>query len=220
MSPSAVTPTSSAPGDGLGIRVDDYAALEPDTESWAAGLLVDALAGALARGRPLRRRQHRRLHTLLATPVRRGEEDERTANLRQQAARLRAAYRTDLTGRVPRLNLPFAEAVYLRLERRAERWWCVYEPFTRVDVPRDAGDDVTLAVADWNRERWANRYNKVWADIIAAWAHLFTSGEVAKVSSNWIDDGGGVAAEFVLAPFNGWARPAGVLAGENAKAGR
>jgi hypothetical protein len=139
--------------------------------------------------------------------------------MREQAGRLRGAYRTELTGRVPRLNLPFAEGVYLRLEHRAGRWWCVYEPFTWVDVPRDAGDEVGPAVADWNRDRWAERYNKVWADIIAAWADLFTGGEVAAVTSNWIDDGGGVAAQFVLGPFSGWARPAGKLAAHSGGAG-
>lgn len=196
-------------GDGLGIRVDGYAPLEPENESWAAGLLIDALAGALARGRPLRRRQHHRLQTLLARPVRRDEQSEHAARMREQAGRLRAAYRTDLIGRVPRLNLPFAEGVHLRLERRADRWWCVYEPFTWIDVPRDAGDEVGPTIADWNRDRWAGRYNKAWADIIAAWADLFTGGQVATVTSNWIADGGGVAAQFVLGPINGWARPAG-----------
>jgi hypothetical protein len=198
----------------LGIRVEGQTSLDPLTDSWAVGLLVDALAGALVRGRPLRRRHVRGLHTVLAAPPRSGgEENDHAKRMRDQFGALQAAYGGSLTGNLPKLGIAYAEGAYLRLEHRANHWWCVYEPFTWVDVPRDPSPEVERAAADWRRERWAGRYNKTWANIIDAWATLFTSGAQTTVRSTKLsDDASGVAAEFVLAPTTGWARPAGVLA--------
>lgn len=197
----------------LGIRVDGQIALDPVADSWAVGLLVDALAGSLVRGRPLRRRHVHGLHALLATPPRSGGVDnDHATRMREQLERLQGAYGSGLTGNLPKLEIAYAEGVYLRLEHRANHWWCGYEPFTWVDVPRDPSPEVERAAADFRRERWAGRYNKTWASIIDGWATLFTSGSETTVRSTKLNDGGGVAAEFVLSPHTGWARPAGVLA--------
>jgi NAD-dependent SIR2 family protein deacetylase len=198
----------------LGIRVDGQVPLDPLTDSWAVGLLVDALAGSLVRGRPLRRRHVRGLHAVLAaTPRSGGEENDFSRRTRDQFGALQAAYGGNLTGNLPKLGMAYAEGVYLRLEHRANHWWCVYEPFTWVDTPKDPSPEVERAAADWRRERWAGRYNKTWANIIDAWATLFTAGAQTPVRSTKLtDDVGGVAAEFVLSPTTGWARPAGVLA--------
>lgn len=201
----------------LGIRVDGKAPLKPLTDSWAVGLLVDALAGSLVRGRPLRRRHVRGLHALLATPPRSGgEATDHARRMHDQFGALQAAYGGgSLTGNLAKLDIAYAEGVYIRLEHRANHWWCVYEPFTWVDVPRDASPDVERGAADFRRERWAARYNMTWAKIIDAWATLFTAGAQTTVRSTKLTTDAGVAAEFVLSPTTGWARPGGVLAGHS-----
>lgn len=198
----------------LGIRVSGQVPLDPLTDSWAVGLLVDALAGSLVRGRPLRRRNFRGLQAVLAaTPRAGGEENEGSSRAHELLRALQSAYGSSLTGNLPKLGLPYAEGVCLRLEHRANQWWCVYEPFTWVDTPRDPSPEVERAAADWRRERWAGRYNRTWASIIDAWAKLFTAGVRTTVRSTRLPDGArGVAAEFVLSPITGWARPAGLLA--------
>jgi hypothetical protein len=202
-------------GADLGITVAGKVELDPLADSWALGLLVDALAGSLVRGRALRRRHVRGIHALLATNPRPARpDDEAGRRMHEQVAALRTAYRTELTGVVPDINLAFAEGVYLRLEHRAERWWAVYEPFTWVDLPRDPFPEVERIAADWRRERWALRYNSVWAGIIDAWARIFTGDKPTTVRSTRLDDRPGMAAEFHLAPKNGWSRPAGQLAGD------
>lgn len=187
----------------------DSVVLKPEDDSWAAGLLVDALAGALANRRPLRRRRHRRIYTLLVRPPRNENSPHGRAQA-QQLAKLRRAYNTPLVGSVHKTNLDFAEGVYLRMEYRADQWWAVFEPFTWVDLPRDDSAQQLADVAtDWRRERWAQRYNKRWFDIIAAWAELLTGSPVAEVSSTTLAGEAGVAAVFHVSSTTGWARPAG-----------
>ncbi|MGZ5141451.1 MAG: SIR2 family protein, partial [Burkholderiales bacterium] len=196
--------------------------LHPDQDSWARGLLHEALTVALTRERFLfMRRRHSRYLILAA----RGADDQpahvRKLRERQQAP-LRSAYDTrykkgDLYGIVPELNFPFAEGVQTRLEHINGQWWYALEPTTYVELPRMEAEEGNAPneeqqqgffgdpVLDWRRERWATRYNAAWAQIIAAWVK-FLIGD-GNVSAMGVDHAQGVDATFQVSPVTGWSRP-------------
>jgi hypothetical protein len=167
----------------------------PVKESWALGLLYDALMRALCRGNSLVPNFRSKGHMIRASMGRKGESvDQRRDRLRKLAP-LKAAYGTDVVGEVKGLGYPFAEALRIRMEQSAGRWWVVFDPFTFVLVPRqeaseeDNGDARLLAwsirdgmnpAGDWVRERWAQRYNQRWNDIINAYSQLLSgqNGEI------------------------------------------
>jgi hypothetical protein len=115
---------------------------------------------------------------------------------------LRNTYKSDLTGTIPSLEFPFQEGLFLKLDLINGRWWLGFEPYTFVQIPRaetpqagnpehpensnadpmgarpDRGGD---PAGDWRRERWAQRYNRNWASIIAAWPN-FSPTPVARRS--------------------------------------
>lgn len=201
--------------------------LNPTQDSWALGLLYDALTKALSRHRPLIPRYKRSGHSLLVTGPREGEDQEWARKRALDLARLRAAYEANLTGQVPKLDFPFHEGVFLKLEQIEDRWWCGFEPYTFVDVPREklyqtppteaASVHEALGVqhgrrggdpaGDWRREHWATKYNKHWANIIDAWAAILTTTKDGTVRAFGIDQQAGVDASFSISSQTGWSRP-------------
>ncbi|WP_240125821.1 SIR2 family protein [Thermomonas alba] len=207
----------------VGGRLAGTHELRPDRDSWALGLVYDALTRAVCQGRPLFARMRRKGHFVL---VANGSPKDSKANadLRNaQLSRLKQAYSSALVGRVPNHNHPFNEGVKLRLDQAAGRWWCVFEPTTHVETPRPDGkeglaDDATPdsapmslrqgdPVIDWVRERWATRYNPVWARIISAWADLLAGQNGDTLCALGLQDESGVDAVFQLSPVTGWSRP-------------
>lgn len=91
---------------------------------------------------------------------------------------------------MPKLGFPFQEGVQLKLEQVDGKWWCGFEPYTFVQLPRQESSQTDSAkglvaeeaaaemgmqaerrgdpAGDWRRERWAPRYNRNWASIIGA----------------------------------------------------
>jgi NAD-dependent SIR2 family protein deacetylase len=201
--------------------------LNPTQDSWALGLLYDALTKALSRHRPLIPRYKRSGHSLLVAGPREGEDQEWARKRALDLARLRAAYEANLTGRVPKLDFPFHEGVFLKLEQIEDRWWCGFEPYTFVDVPREQLDQTPPTEAtsvqealgvqygrrrgdpagDWRREHWATKYNKNWANIIDAWAAMLTTTKDGTVRAFGIDQQAGVDASFSISTQTGWSRP-------------
>jgi len=197
--------------------------LAPGKDSWALGLLYDALARSLSRGRPVFPILRRSGHSLVVAKPRHDPEKQRPAPDEDQLRGLTKAYASELTGYVPGLKFPFAEAIRLRLEHRADRWWAVLEPYTWVDLPRQEpnrvaaftdrpiGSDVHRPgdpTADWRRERWAPRYNPTWTRILDAWTGLLVPHDETKVSALGLRKEPGVDAVFTLSAAPGWARPA------------
>ena len=208
----------------LGAQAAGTVNLDPMKDSWALGLLYDALVKALSRHRPLLPRYKRSGHSLVVAGPREGEDAEWARKRAVQLAQLQSAYQANLTGTVPRLGYPYQEGVLLKLEHIEDRWWCGFEPFTFVDVPREAlpaqgprdGDELGQPVlgrggdpaGDWRRERWAGKFNKQWAGIVNAWAAFLTSSAGNKVQAFDLTDGEGIDAAFSISPVTGWSRPA------------
>ncbi|WP_114966500.1 SIR2 family NAD-dependent protein deacylase [Alkalilacustris brevis] len=202
--------------------------LDAVKDSWALGLLYDALVTALSRNRPLIPRFRRSGHSLVVAAPREDQDHERSRRRGQQLKRLRAAYSSELTGIVPILKLPFQEGASLKLEHIEERWWCGFEPYTFVDIPKldhrpsaeagseNSSQDLISAppdlrggdpAGDWRRERWARKYNRQWAEIIDAWAQVLTATNDGKVRAFGLNAGTGIDAVFAISRVTGWSRP-------------
>ncbi|MBB4283927.1 hypothetical protein GGE43_004726 [Agrobacterium tumefaciens] len=203
--------------------------LDPVADSWATGLLYDTLVRSLARQRPLIPRYRRSGHSLVVATPRDGDDPDRTRRQQQTLSRLRDAYGTSLFGTVPKLGFPFQEGVQLKLEQVDGKWWCGFEPYTFVQLPRqdtpqtEGAEDLVAQEAaaemdiqaerrgdpagDWRRERWAPRYNRNWASIIGAWAQLLTETGGTLRSAFGLDDGTGIDAVFKVSPVTGFSRP-------------
>lgn len=208
----------------LGAQAAGTVNLDPTQDSWALGLLYDALVKALSRHRPLLPRYKRSGHSLVVAGSREGVDAEWARKRAAQLAQLQAAYEANLTGAVPGLGYPYQEGVFLKLENIEDRWWCGFEPFTFVDVPREVlqaqapkdRDELGQPVlghggdpaGDWRRERWARKFNKQWAGIVNAWAALLTSSAGNKVQSFGLKNEEGIDAVFSISPVTGWSRPA------------
>jgi hypothetical protein len=208
-----------------GAVLDGDIALDPLAESWALGLIYDSLIRALSWQGPLRPRLRSRGHSLILADVPPDRDGDRAARNRQALTAMAGAYGGPLTGTVPDVGAPYAEAVGIRLDHHLGRWWCVFDPFTSVELPRDITSDrvstgTTGGVAarrrlpggdpagDWRRERWAQRYNQRWAAIIDAWAKLLAPSDSTTVRAFGVKTGAGVDAEFVIGATTAWSHPA------------
>lgn len=207
----------------LGAKVAGTVELDPTADSWALGLLYDALTRALCRGRPLFPKMRRSGHFVLAAQGPR-DEDKHSAHSRQnQLAALNKAYNSSLFGKTLKFDGAFNEGIQVRLEQAAGRWWCVFDLTTFVERPKPSisepaedldGPDPLSTVrrvdpaADWRRERWAQRYNPFWANAIAAWAELLAGSEGADLSAYGLKNGDGIDACFRIESVTAWSRPA------------
>lgn len=213
----------------LGAQIAGTVELDALKDSWALGLLYDALIKALTRYRPLIPRLRSSGHSILVATPYPGQSDELLHKQAEALSGLRAAYEGSVSGVVPKLNVPYREGVFLKLECIEERWWCGFEPYTFVDIPRLPKTEQTLQdipteperdvlgvafegrsgdpAGDWRRERWARKYNRNWAAIIDAWAKLLTTTRDGTVRAFGLDDGSGVDAVFDLSRVTGWSRP-------------
>ncbi|GAB2490584.1 SIR2 family protein [Comamonas humi] len=213
----------------LGPQVKGTIDLDATRDSWALGLLYDALVKALSRYRPLIPRFKRSGHSLVITVPREEDDEDRARQREEDLFRLREAYGGPVTGFVPTLNFPYQEGVFLKLEQIEGRWWCGFEPYTFVDIPRPV-EEVSGALGvpasaerdvlgrtfdvkggdpagDWRREHWAQRYNSNWAKIIEAWTKMLTTTRNGSVRAFALPDGAGIDAAFVVSPYTGWSRP-------------
>jgi hypothetical protein len=197
----------------LDLSSNDWAprdvAIDIERDSVAFGLVYKALTRALTFGRPLRHDFRAAGHSLyLADPAKTNDQDRRTT-LEQQLAPMRDVYGKDLFGTVPGQDRAYAEGIKLRLERRLERWWLLFEPFTwvRRPVERLRPDPV----APWLQQRWQMRRNKEWAAMVAAWAHLLVPQDPTLVRAWGLGtDAHGVNAAFTLGKTTAWSQPAQV----------
>lgn len=171
------------------------------------GLLNEMVLRGLCWDRPFRPIFRRRGHYLVIWP---NESEETTASL----APLVAAYENaSLTGTYD--GRTWREGARVRLDWRFDQVWLVFEPSTFVDAPpRVEGEErprrsrfAPDAAADWVRERWVSRRNKVWATALGAWAELLVPEETVTVSAPHIDNSRLVAANFTIGQLTAFSRP-------------
>ena len=213
--------------ESWGARIDGVQPLNPQAVSWALGLIYDALIRSLTRARPLRPILRARGHAVVVgrpnpkLPAEMQKRDRRMLNT------LKQAYGKQLFGSIPSLDLPFAEGIRIRLEGHDQRWWCVFEPFTWIDVPRqDTGPpqgrhrspgsrgwsnyrSLRNSIEDWRRERWAQQYNPRWSRIIDAWSQMLVSGDQGRMNTIGLRNRPGVDAAFAISSVTAWCRPSG-----------
>jgi len=103
----------------------------------------------------------------------------------------------------------------VRLERADDRWWLVFEPSTFIDIPPALNEDDQVRARDawrvaeeWRRERWVQKYNGKWSDIVDAWVELFTRSRGACHASYQLKPDEGIDATFQFGPHSARSRPA------------
>lgn len=199
----------------LGPSLAGDIALDISRDSWAKGLVYDALVRALCRGLPLYARLHGRGHSLsVSRPI--GELSRDAAQHRRLLlSKLRAAYQSELVGPVPGTSGKFAEGLDIRLEQADDRWWVVFEPVTFIDFERrhDSDDAERSSIEwrkaeDWRRERWVQKYNHRWSAILDAWVELLAHSRGVWRSACDLQDADGIDARFELGPRTARSRPA------------
>jgi NAD-dependent SIR2 family protein deacetylase len=207
----------------LGAKLEGNIELNPNTESWARGLLYDAIIRAICRHQPLSAHLKRSGHSIVVSKVHNNVSREHLASRNQKLQKLNSAYSNSLMGEVPNLGFPFREGIQLKLEYAADRWWCVFEPTTFVDVPFVDGSEqlqdeevidqnpASLApktlLLDWRRERWATRYNPRWASIISAWADIISGNSEGIIKAIDLNGQTGMDGIFQVSPITAWSRP-------------
>jgi NAD-dependent SIR2 family protein deacetylase len=192
--------------------------LDPMSDSWALGLIYDALVRALSRGKPLKHRLGGRGHKLYVSDGKPDPTPEQTARRNTMLAELSNAYGSALTGKPGQIDGRFNEGVLLRLECAEDRWWCAFEPSTFVDLANETldGEDqepteltaMKFQAADWRRERWAQKYNSHWSRIIDAWANILSKPTANGLVAYGLADGEGIDARFEVGTLTAWSRPA------------
>lgn len=192
----------------LGPEIDGMVELNPSSDSWARGLVYDALVRAVCRSNPLVPCLRRWGHFVMVTdnpPV------HQKAKLAEKL--LQDAYGAAIRGQIPGTEHEFNEGVEIRLEQAVGNWWCVFDPFTNTapqrDPQRDSGEvsKDSDAVADWRRERWATRYNPRWAKILRGWSQILSCDGKGEIVALGVESGAGIDAGFTLSAIPGWSRP-------------
>ena len=207
----------------FGAKLEGTIELNPNAESWARGLLYDAIVRAICRYKPLSAHLKRSGHSIVVSKTPDDLSREHLASRNQKLQKLNGAYSNSLVGEVPNLRFPFREGIQLKLEYAADRWWCVFEPTTFVDVPfvgeseqlqdEEIMDQNTASLApnamllDWRRERWATRYNRAWASIISAWADIISGNSEGIIKAIDLNGQAGVDGIFQISPITAWSRP-------------
>ena len=113
-----------------GVKLQGERVLDPAADSWALGLMYEALAKSLTRRRPLWPMLRMRGHSLVVARTSSKLDAETQRRYREMLKPLRQAYGGELIGSVPGSGLDFAEAIKIRLEVHDGQWWCVFNPFT------------------------------------------------------------------------------------------
>jgi NAD-dependent SIR2 family protein deacetylase len=148
-------------------------------DSAELGLLYDAVTCAIARERHLLARRRHHAHLLAIDP--RLSDDA-------QFGILRRAVRGSVSGDLPGGIGWWSDGIILRLERRDNRLWLLFEPTTWVgDLAKNADYE---AVKEFQRQRSASRYNDRWSVLLDAWSEIISGGaKTATLSAFGITEG-------------------------------
>lgn len=199
----------------LGAKLTGGVALDISKDSWAKGVIYDALVRALCEGLPLFARLHGRGHSLSVSRPNSELPREQVQARRDLLSRLREAYGSELTGPVPGTSGKYSEGLSIRLEQADDRWWVVFEPATFIDLDYRAPDSVPpqanaewRKAEDWRRECWVQKYNYRWSAILDAWVELLTHARGSRRSAYGLTAETGIDAVFELGAKTARSRPA------------
>lgn len=192
----------AATGDELASSTFGLRASDPVQDTVVRGLLFQALARGLTRGRPFRSHFREGGHELFLSDPSLITNETMRKEVAAALPAFRSVYGADLFGTLPRFDgRRYAEGVRLRFDNRLDRWWLLFEPFTWVEPhPERVRPD---PVAAWIRERWFKRRNKEWAQMVAIWAAVIAPHPRTEVYS-WTGD---QSTKFVLGGTTAWAVP-------------
>lgn len=202
-----------------GPSIEGEIALNPARDSWALGLLYDALAYSVCRGKPLYPRLTGKGHRLSVSYPNKGATNQEREKRTELLKELSQAYASVLFGKPGEIDAQFSEGVQLRLDYADDKWWCVFEPSTFLDFRSERGDlddtddmlwnGVRSQAADWRRERWALKHNSHWSRIMDAWVSLLSAPNAsdACLAAYDISPSEGMDARFELGQKTAWSRP-------------
>jgi hypothetical protein len=183
-------------------------------DSAELGLLNESICMALSRERPLRAAPTQHGWKLYVCP------DEINNPVFGALRKCEGG----LTGVIPHVDVRWHEAILVKLQRRLERLWFVFEPSIWIDWPvvnqeqpdvdstdqtRETEDDtLTETVREFVRERSAKRYNRHLIDLMDGWVSVLVSpysGDTdATVRALGIADG--IDASFTLGRTTAFSR--------------
>lgn len=184
-----------------GITEFDLHRIEPHRlnydDSVELGMLNDAIAKAIMRERPVK-----------GVPGRRGwkiyVDDQRLSD--PALSTLKAAVGT-VGGTVPGTGLKWADAVRVKLERRLDRMWLLFEPAVWF---ADTNEEGVVAVAkEFVRERLASRYNAAVNKVFDGWSSLIAGGS-PEAELRTYGVGAGVDAVFRVSRTTAFSRRWGI----------
>jgi hypothetical protein len=182
---AAALPLTGPPSE---VTIDSHRADAPTLER---AVISEALARGLARRLPVRALIRDRGHQLVVTPTSTDRPDSAGQSTARQA--LIRAYGDPLTGLCPASlgrgpdghRRSFAEGVRLNVEWRLDQLWLLFVPHTwvsPVDRPNGTARTTGDTASAWRKERWVNRRNEKWAEIIAAWASILAPDAETKMA--------------------------------------
>jgi len=162
-----------------GFDLHSIEATRLEFDSAELGLVYDALTRAIARERHLLARRRNHAHLLAIDPQL--SDDAQFENLRR-------AVRGPIAGNLPRDAGWWSDGIMIRLERRNNRLWLLFEPTTWIgDLVKNADFD---SVKEFQRQRSASRYNDRWNLLLDAWSGIISGGaKTATLSAFGISEG-------------------------------
>ncbi len=177
----------------LGLHSIEISRLWRDTNEM--NLLRQALVFGLVKSLPLHAEGHRSNHLLRV-------DGDRSNDPRLQ--RLKTSVQ-QVSGTVPGANVPWAEAIRVKLEHKLGRLWLLLEP--SVWFGECHTDEQHYKCSDFVRERMAKRYNSQFDSVLDAWIEVIV-GNGLKTTITALNDQPGVGAAFTLLKRTGFTRRA------------
>lgn len=183
-------------------------------DSAELGLLNESICKAFARERPLSAAPTRHGWKLFVAPEEIG--NRLLDNLKKCEG--------GIAGTIPDANVPWYEAILVKLQRRLGRLWFVFEPSIWIEWPvvnqeqpdvdtaehtvEGEDDALTEAVREFVRERSAKRYNRHLIDLMDAWASVLVSPNSGDTDSTVraLGIADGIDASFTLSRTTAFSR--------------
>lgn len=204
------------PGRVEAVRLD---LLAQDAPSHHQAVLLQAVANALADALPIwPRTGHGGIQELVVRAPFEGEPSEfagmRSILSRAYGDRLFGELGPGQGGGEHNIRRRWAEEIEVFYERRADRDWLLFRPYTWVAARPSADERRPAKRADldpastWRAQRWAKRrFNEKWAAIIEAWTTLLAPRDPTELTVRTQDEGADLG-RIVLGRTNAYSRPA------------